>query len=63
MFLGGAVALYNNWYTKYVEPYPLYIWLLILTVLTVGQVILTGILTWTLMAAPTQAATQAPPQK
>ena len=59
----GAAALFSNFYQKAVEPYNLYIWLLIVTILTVSQTILTGFLVWTLMAAPTQEAVQAPPQK
>ena len=63
VFLGGVIAVYSNFYQKAIEPYPLYLWLLGLSVLTVSQTILTGFLVWTLMAAPTQEETQAPPQK
>ena len=63
VFVVGVAALFSNFYQKAIEPYNLYLWLLMLSVLTVGQVILTGFLVSTLMAAPTQEDAQAVPQK
>jgi hypothetical protein len=63
VFLGGIAILFSDTYQVTLQPYRLFLWLVFLSVLTVGQTVLSGFLVWTLMAAPSQEDLTAVQQK
>ena len=54
LVVGGLVALYSGIYEKFTGPNVTFAWLSILTALTIGQLILTGIIVTTFSEAPSQ---------
>ena len=63
VFLGGIAILFSDTYKVTLEPYRLFLWLVFLSMLSVGQAILSGFVVWTLMAAPSQEDLSDVPQK
>jgi len=51
--VAGSVALFSNVWQN-VTPYMMYIWVMLLTALTVGQLVLTSFVVSTLSEAPSQ---------
>ena len=52
--VGGAGALLTNVWEKYSTPYVLFVWLTLLTALTIGQLYLTVFVSSALAEAPKQ---------
>lgn len=59
LVIGGLVTYYKTGFGEYFRSNPniTATWLVFLTALTVGQIVLTGYMVHTLMAAPTQTQT------
>ncbi len=53
--VAGSVAIFSNFWQN-VTPYMMYIWVLLLTALTVGQLVLSSFVVSTLSEAPSQTA-------
>ena len=54
LIVGGSIALASNVYEKFTSPYTVFLWLTILSALTVGQLYLTYCLVSEFAAAPSQ---------
>jgi len=54
IYVAGAVAVFSGLWETMSSPYTLYIWLIALTGLAVGQLILSGFVVSALMEAPHQ---------
>jgi len=54
--VAGSVAVFSNFWQYASTPYIVYIWMLVLTSLTVGQLVLTSFVASTLMEVPSQTA-------
>lgn len=58
LYVAGAVAVFSGIWQTMSSPFMLYLWLILLTGLTVGQLVLTGFVVSALMAAPHQEETK-----
>jgi hypothetical protein len=58
LYVAGAVAVFSGIWQTMSSPFMLYLWLILLTGLTVGQLVLTGFVVSALAAAPQQEETK-----
>ena len=54
LYVVGAVSVFSGLWEKLTSPYMLYVWLIALSGLAVGQIVLTGFVVQALVAAPQQ---------
>ena len=58
LYVAGAVAMFSGLWQNMSSPFMLYLWLVVLTGLTIGQLVLSGFVVSALMAAPQQEDTK-----
>jgi len=58
LYVAGAVAMFSGVWQSMSSPFMLYLWLVVLTGLTIGQLVLTGFVVSALAAAPQQVETK-----
>ena len=57
--LGGAIALTSNTYQGFTVGWPLFIWMTLLTAMSIGQLFLTYTISTAVSANPTVSGTEA----
>jgi len=59
LYVVGAVAVFSGLWQSLSSPYVVYLWMVVLTGLTVGQLILSGFVVSALAEAPSQTGQKA----